>query len=246
MIDIHSHVLPGIDDGAESLREAVEMCRGAAEAGCAGVIATPHLRHARWWNGELSTLQHLHAEVRRHLSSQDDPELYLGGEIALHSESVEEIYEMPEGELPTLAGSRYVLIEFDWHGLGPDVLEVVHELRVKGLFPIIAHPERYRWLAGQPELFEKLVERGAYLQLTAMSVTGRLGPDIQRLCQDLLRHELVHFVASDMHDTQGRPPGLQGAREQIQADFGPKVARRIFDDNPRALVADQPLDSRSE
>lgn len=223
--------------------EAVEMCRVAAAGGCTGIIATPHLRLGRWWNGELSVLEELHAEVRGNLNSPGDPELYLGGEIALHSESVEEIYQLPGGELPTLAGSRYVLIELDWHGLGPNILEVVHELRVKGLFPIIAHPERYRWLAGKPEMIENLVERGAYLQLTAMSVTGQLGPEIQKLCQDLLRHDLVHFVASDMHNLRGRPPGLQEARQQVLVDRGAEATKRIFDNNPRALVADQPLDT---
>lgn len=241
MIDLHTHVLPGIDDGARTFEEALEMCRRAAGEGCAGLVATPHLRHSRWWNGDRGRLEALCKELQERL---DGPfEVFLGGEIALHSDSLEEVYELPEGELPTLAGSRYVLLELDWHGFGPNILDVVHELKVKGLFPVIAHPERYRWLAADPGLIETLVERGAYLQLTAMSVTGELGPDIRRLCEDLLEADVVHFVASDAHDARLRPPGLGRAFRQIEESYGREVARRLFVTHPRAVVEDRRLEA---
>jgi protein-tyrosine phosphatase len=240
MIDLHTHVLPGIDDGARTFEEALEMCRQAAGDGCSGLVATPHLRHSRWWNGDRERLEELRAELVRRL---DEPfEIFLGGEIAVHSDSVEEIYDLPGGELPTLAGSRYVLLELDWHGLGPNVLDVVHELVVKGLFPVIAHPERYRWLAADPALIETLVERGAYLQLTAMSVTGDLGSGIRRLCENLVAAEIVHFVASDAHDARLRPPGLGRAFRQIEDAYGDEAAQRIFVTHPRAVVEDRRLD----
>lgn len=239
LIDLHTHVLPGIDDGADSLAEAVEMCRRAAADGCAAVVATPHLRHSRWWNGERRALEDLHAEVARQLES--GPRLYLGGEIALHSESVGEIYELPDGELLTLAGSRYVLLELDWHGLGPDVADVVHELKVGGLFPVIAHPERVRWLASDPALLDTLVDRGAYLQLTAMSVTGELGAGIQAISEDLIEAGMVQFVASDAHDLELRPPGLATAYSQVAERFGDGVAQRLFIDHPGAVLEDRSL-----
>ncbi len=239
LIDLHTHVLPGIDDGAGSLTEAVEMCRRAAADGCATVVATPHLRHPRWWNGERRTLEELHAELSGRLDGR--PRLCLGGEIALHSDSVGEIYDLPEGELLTLAGSRYVLLELDWHGLGPDVTDVVHELKVGGLFPVIAHPERVRWLASDPALLESLVERGACLQLTAMSVTGELGAGIRAVCEDLIEAGMVHFVASDAHDLELRPPGLAAAYAEVGDRFGDEVAQRLFIDHPRAVVEDRPL-----
>ena len=111
-------------------------------------------------------------------------EVRLGAEIALNSESVEALYTDSTGpnSVPTLAGSRYVLLELDWQGYGPDALEVVHELVVRGLRPIIAHPERVGWLTAEEGLLESLVQRGATLQLTAMSVTGGLGRRLQRFC----------------------------------------------------------------
>lgn len=248
MIDLHTHVLPGIDDGADSFEEAVAMCRLSAEEGCSGLIATPHLRHARWWNGDRQRLDEVHAELRRRLAEAgvgvagEAFQVWLGSEIAINSDSVEEVYALPEGDLPTLAGSRYVLLEFDWHGLGPNVLDVVHELKVNGLFPIVAHPERYRWLSANPALIEGLVERGAYLQLTAMSLTGELGPGIRQLCEDLIEAEMVHFIASDGHGARIRPTGLARARRQVEDDYGPDVARRIFVRHPQAVVDDRPLE----
>ncbi len=239
LIDLHCHVLPGIDDGADSLDEAVAMCRAAAAGGCSAMVATPHLRHNQWWNGERRAIASLHGKLRDCLRGH--PKLYLGGEIAVNSASVEEIYELPRGELLTLAGSRYVLLELDWHGIGPDVFEVVHELKILGLFPVIAHPERVRWLATEPALIELLVERGAFMQLTAMSVTGDFGPGIRSLCDDFVKAGLAHFVASDAHDLRLRPPGLRAAYERIAERFGEDAAQRLFAIHPRAVLDDQPL-----
>ncbi len=239
LIDLHCHVLPGIDDGADSFDEAVAMCRAAAADGCSALVATPHLRHSQWWNGERRPIAGLHGRLRDRLRGR--PELYLGGEIAINSESVEEIYELPRGELLTLAGSRYVLLELDWHGLGPDVSEVVHELKINGLFPVIAHPERVRWLAENLSLVELLVERGAYMQLTAMSLTGGFGAGLRALSDDLVKAGLVHFVASDAHDERLRPPGLAPAYQRLAERFGEDVAQRLFVTHPRAVLDDQPL-----
>lgn len=239
LIDLHAHVLPGVDDGAASFDEAVAMCRAAAEDGCTALVATPHLRHARWWNGERRPLEALHDRLCQLLDGA--PELHLGGEIAVHSESVDEIFDLPEGELLTLAGSRYVLLELDWHGLGPNVFDVLHELKVRGLFPIIAHPERVRWLASDTGLVEELVVRGAYVQITAMSVVGELGPDLRRLCERWIQADLVHFVASDAHGVSLRPPGLAAAYRAVETRFGEELATRIFRDHPAAVVENRPL-----
>lgn len=240
LIDLHSHVLPGIDDGAASFAEAMAMCQAAAADGCTALVATPHLRHARWWNGERRELEELCKETRRRLGGEI--ELYLGGEIAVHSDSVDEIFELPKGELLTLAGSRYVLLELDWHGLGPDVFDVVHELKVRDLFPIIAHPERVGWLASDPLLIEALIRRGAYVQITAMSLTGGLGGGLRKLCEEWIEAEWVHFVASDAHGMRLRPPGLAAAYRQVAKSFGDEVAARLFIDHPAAVVEDRPLD----
>jgi protein-tyrosine phosphatase len=240
LIDLHTHVLPGIDDGAASFAEAEAMCRAAAADGCTALVATPHLRHARFWNGERRELEALFDEARERLGGEI--ELHLGGEIAVHFESVDEIFELPRGELLTLAGSRYALLELDWHGIGPDVFDVVHELKVRGLFPIIAHPERVSWLSSDSRLVESLVARGAYVQITAMSLTGELGGGLRKLCEEWIEAGWVHFVASDAHGARLRPPGLAAAYRQVARRFGEEVAARLFVDQPAAVLDDRPLD----
>lgn len=239
LIDVHCHVLPGVDDGAVDLDEALAMCRLAAAQGCRTLILTPHLRHAQWSNDDRAGLERRFDELRRRLAGS--LEIHLGGEIAVSSACLDEILDLPAGQLLTLAGSRYVLLELDWLGLGPDVFELVHELKVRGLEPVIAHPERLPWLAANPALLEELVLRGAYLQLTAMSLTGELGAQLGKLCEELLEAGLVHFVASDAHDLEFRPPGLRRVFEHVVRRHGSEPARRLFVTHPRAVVDDVPL-----
>jgi protein-tyrosine phosphatase len=239
MIDLHCHLLPGADDGASDLAESLAMCRQAAADGCTAMIATPHLRHEHWWNEDRNFLEKLWRQLRKAVAGILD--IHLGGEIAIHSQSVEELDTLPGGALLPLAGSRYLLLEFDRHGLGPPPLDLIHELQVTGWRPIIAHPERIRWLATQPTLLREIVAAGASLQLTAMSLTGRLGKAMQDLCFDLLDAGLVDFVASDAHDTRIRPPGLSEARDLIHQRLGTAAAQQILVDNPSAVLLDRPL-----
>ena len=241
MVDLHCHVLPGIDDGAADLDEAVVMCRHALRDGCTALVATPHTRHPRWRNDDHRLLERLCGELRDALP--EGPEIHLGGEIAVHTESVDEIFaRRPEdpGALG-LAGSRYLLLELDWRGLGPDPVELVHELAVAGWLPVIAHPERVSWLARNPPLLAALVSHGALLQVTAQSLTGDLGRMAQNCAAALLDNNLVHFVASDAHDPRIRPTGLQAAYLAVCRARDETVAERIFFAHPRAVMENRPV-----
>lgn len=243
MIDLHFHLLPGIDDGAADLRESLALARVAADDGCTAIVATPHLRHERWWNRDRERLAALCAELREALpeAGLGGVEVHLGGEVAVHSESFEELLQLPGGDLLTLAGSRYVLLELPWRPLGPDPGEVVHELVVHGLVPVIAHPERVSWLMDDLPFLARLRRRGALLQLTAASVIGELGPRPERSAERMLEAALVDFVASDAHGLDTRPPGLAAARRHLALRHGEDLARRLTVDNPRAVVEDRPL-----
>lgn len=243
MIDIHCHLLPGLDDGAPDLEQSIAMCRAAAEDGCTAMIATPHLRHQYWWNDDRTGIENLYRRVRREVGEIVD--LRLGGEIAVHSESCSELYALPAGNLLTLAGSRYLLLEFDHHGPGPDPLELIHELRIAGWFPILAHPERIAWLAGQTSLVRQLVEDGAHLQITAMSLTGELGRRLQDLTVSWIESGLVDFVASDAHRIDIRPPGLSPARQTLTRLWGEETARRLLFEHPLCILEDRPLDRQA-
>lgn len=240
MVDLHSHVLPGIDDGARNLEETQAMCAAAAADGCAVVIATPHQRTESWPNENRAALQSLHAEVVACVGAS--PRVLLGAEIRVDSELLAEVERLPAGELVPLAGSHYLLLELDARPRqSPDPVDLVHELVVAGWRPIFAHPELIPWLSDNPALMQRMVSKGARFQITAMSVTGEFGRGPREACAEMLEAGLVHFVASDTHDTRRRPPGLRQAYQAIAGCWGEKVARALMVVNPNAVIEDRPV-----
>ena len=239
MIDLHCHVLPGVDDGARSLEEAAAMCRLAARDGCEAMVATPHQRRGEWWNADREGLAALAGELQDAVGPGF--RVYLGGEVHVDPELLAEVEKLPGGGVLPLAGSRYLLLELDSLGTPRGTIHLVHELVVAGWRPILAHPEFIPWLAPDPDLVARLVALGATTQVTAMSVTGDFGRRPQNDCFALLDAGLVHFVASDSHGVRRRPPGLKRAHSLIAGRWGEDVARRLVADNPRAVVTDRPL-----
>lgn len=240
MVDLHAHLLPGVDDGPATPEEAAEMCRRAAADGITAAIATPHQRHELWPNADRVDLETRFQSLRT--MAPDGLDLALGAEIRVDSELVAEVDALPGGSLLPLAGSRYLLLELPPLPVGPDPRAVVHELTVAGWRPVLAHPERIRWLAEAPAMLAGFVERGALLQLTAMSVTGEFGRRAQACCSFLLDEDLAHFVASDAHDPVNRPPVLSDAFRAIADGWGEARARRLTGDNPRAVLEGRPLE----
>jgi len=241
MVDLHCHLLPGIDDGAQHIEESVEMCRRAALDGCTAIVATPHQRTEPWDPRDVAAL----GELRRGLQERIGTSLVLlpGAEVRIDSELLDELERLPESGLLPLAGSRYLLLEFHRapSPAGIDPFDLLHELQVAGWRPIFAHPEFIPWLAVDPDLAAALVERGALFQLTAMSVTGDFGRRPQAVCETFLDRRLAHFVASDAHGPARRPPGLTRARQAIAERCGEELARRLVVDNPQAVIDDRPL-----
>lgn len=240
MIDLHSHILPGVDDGAGSVAEAVEMCRLAAADGCRALVATPHQWHPSWENTDRGLLQERLEELRRALGN-DGPSVHLGGEIRIDSDLLAHLDELEEWGLVPLACSRYLLLELNRGGPTVDPLEAIHEVTVAQWRPILAHPELLPWLARDLPLLAELVEEGALLQITAMSLEGGFGPAARSACEALLGRDLVHFVASDCHGPSTRRPGLSQAFAHLEASYGEERARRLVVENPLAVLEDRPL-----
>lgn len=239
MIDLHCHILPGIDDGPKTREEAIAMCRLAHADGCRAMVATPHQRRGRWWNSDRAAIAELAKDLQAALGTQ--MRILVGGEVHVDSELLAEVGKLPEGGICTLAGSRYLLIELDDRGRAGEAISLVHELAVAGWIPVVAHPEFIPWLAGDLDLTARLVSLGARMQVTAMSVTGDFGKGPQADTHALLEAGLAHFVASDCHGTQRRPPGLRRAYQMIAARWGADLAKRLVSDNPRAVVQNRPL-----
>lgn len=242
MIDIHLHLLPGIDDGPDSLAEAAAMCRAAAEDGCTAVVATPHQRLGPWWNSDRERLESLRAELERELDGSG-PEVLLGAEIRI-GEGVLEAIEATGGRataetVTPLADSHYLLLELSRGQREADPAGLVHEVVLAGWRPVLAHPEEITWL--ELDEIADLVARGAALQVTGASVLGGYGRFVQERARALLDEGLAHFVASDAHDLVHRPPGLSAAAREIARRWGAEVAELLTVVNPRAVLEDRPL-----
>ena len=236
MIDTHSHVLPGVDDGPKFMAEAVAMCFASAADGVEVVIATPHQRHPMCQNRDGAALTALCGAVQREVG--DRPRIVPGAEIRVDSELLADIDAFPASGLLSLAGSRYLLLEYPSLG-GPDPRPLLHELLIAGWWPILAHAERMSRWSDQPESLAELVSLGAFVQITAGSLLGRFGRRARACCTWLLDRNLVHFVGSDAHDTEERPPGLSRAHEAITKGWGAAMADRLTRINPSDILSNQ-------
>ena len=241
MIDLHSHVLPGVDDGACDFEQALAMCRLAAADGCTTIVATPHLRHEQFWNDDRNQLTATWRQLRKLASDVID--VRLGGEIAVNTDSLAEVDQLPGGQLLSMAETDYVLLEFPFYDLGMDPVEVIYEVSISGKKPILAHPERIEWLAQDLDLLAALVAQGATCQLTAACVIGGFGRQLQDVSNRMIERQLIHYVASDTHDEKFRPPGLAAAHNWIERHWGAPVSQAFFVDNPRAVLENRPVDS---
>ncbi len=240
MIDVHLHVLPGIDDGAADFEEAAEMCRVALADGCETLILTPHQRHELWENRDRRALESLCDRLQEKVG--ESPTLHLGAEIRVDSGLLADLESGPDSGPVALAGSRYLLLELDRQGFGPNPPSLTHELILAGWRPIFAHPEFVPPFAEDPNLVLRLAAMGAYFQITAMSLTGGFGRRARSVCERLLDLECVHFVASDAHGLDRRRPGLGGAYREIERRWGRRKAWELTTANPAAILADRPLD----
>lgn len=243
MIDLHLHLLHGVDDGPADLAQAVAMGQLAAADGCAALIATPHQRRDEWETADVRRLEERLAAVAERLPG--GPRLALGAEVRVDSDLLADLASPGQAGILSLAGSRYLLLELDPFGLGPDPVELTRELIAEGWRPIYAHPEVTPFLwDDEGELLPRLVEAGGLLQITAMSVTGEFGRGPRERAWELLEAGWAHFVASDAHRPDWRPPGLGRARRAIEQELGSGLAQALTVDHPRAVLDDLPLPSR--
>ena len=213
MIDLHSHVLPGIDDGPENIEESVVLARAAAAAGTRILVATPHVSR-RYPNDSTTIAGRVEALNARLVSEHLALELRAGAEIAL-SRAIEA--EPEELERLTLGGGPWLLVEppFAPAARGIDVL--VSDLLRRGHRIVLAHPERCPAFQHDPRMLRTLVGEGVLTSITAGSLIGRFGTSVRRFSLKLLREGLVHNVASDAHDRYARPPGMAAELDQIGA-----------------------------
>ncbi|HXG91367.1 MAG TPA: CpsB/CapC family capsule biosynthesis tyrosine phosphatase [Blastocatellia bacterium] len=242
MIDIHSHILPEVDDGARSLDESLEMCRISARDGVRVMVATPHAHDGVHDSHEPAFLRQKVDELNNQLGGE--LRVVLGCELRFTHDLIKHI--CTEKSAPTIADGPYALIEFP-HAivpLGSD--RALFELMSQRVRPIIAHPERNHLLMAEPERFYEMVEMGALGQLDTGSITGQFGKKVEQTARLMLENGLIHFIASDCHNTRNRLPGMSEGVKAAAEVVGEEYARAIADDNPAAVVEGRQIPVRPQ
>ena len=234
LIDIHSHFLPGIDDGAKDFEISIQMLRIAEQNKIRKIILTPHNKPMHH-NADASEIRRLTEKLQQKIQQEGmDIQLYTGNEIYYRSNVLE---LLDGGQICTMAASSYVLIEFNPKDDFDHIRNAVYQIVAGGYQPVIAHVERYENVCSHMDRIEELIEMGVYLQVNAGSIMGQYGFGIQILTRRLLRQRLVHFVATDAHNTGKRGPYLQKCAEFVCRKYGKAYAQKIFYDNPARIIA---------
>jgi protein-tyrosine phosphatase len=235
MIDVHSHILRAMDDGAATLEESLAMVRLAAECGTTDIVATPHANTRYAFDPEL--LERCIAELSA--ASGGVPRIHCGCDFHLSYDNIQRALAEPTRY--TINHRSYLLVEFSDLVIFNSTNEVFQQLGAAGMIPVITHPERNALLQQRLEKLAEWTAAGCLLQVTAQSLLGRFGPRAREFALELMRRDLVHVVASDAHDCQDRPPRLDEAYQYVMAKFGEPRARQLFVSNPQALLDGQPL-----
>ncbi len=232
-VDIHCHLLPGIDDGSKSWDESLEMARIAVADGTETIVVTPHQLGAFRHNGGAEVRDRT-AELQRVLADHDIPLRVLpGADVRIETDM---IAKLRAGDVLTLADHRlHVLLELP-HELYFPLEPVLDQLHTAGMVGILSHPERNQGLLKKPSLLEPLVEYGCLMQVTAGSLLGTFGPESRELSERMLESGLVHFVATDAHGCRSRRPLMQRAFARVVELAGEATAIELCCRNPAAVA----------
>jgi protein-tyrosine phosphatase len=236
LIDIHSHFLFGMDDGAGTFEESLAMLRLAAEHGTTAIVGTPHSNLKYRFEPEViaERLARLSEAVAGVI------QLYSGCDFHLSYDNIQDALENPHKY--TINGGNYLLVEFSDLLIFRNTQEIFARLAASGMIPVITHPERNSLLRQRLDQIQTWVASGATVQVTAQSLTGRFGRRAEDFSRELLNRGLVHFIASDGHDCKHRPPRMDEARAWLTENYGEPVATALCVTNPGAAVASEPLE----
>jgi protein-tyrosine phosphatase len=261
MIDIHSHILWGMDDGARTIEDSIEMCSIAYRDRIRIIVATPHTLNGLYRNDRPSIIAKvkelnaalLHSEIQIPKSKIPTPNSKIqnpksqlrvlpGSDVHLCEETLR---QLDGGTVTTLGdGGKCLLLEFSFHGIPHGAEEMIFQLMTRGVIPVISHPERNLEVEQNPRRYHEMIRVGCLGQLTAMSLTGGFGPEVKRLAEKLLTKGFVHLIASDAHSTDGRPPVLSDAVDAAARIVGRDEALRMVTEYPGALLEGRRPDVR--
>ena len=234
--DIHSHVLYGMDDGARTREDSLQMLAIAAAAGTTDIVATPHANSRYRYDPAV-----IEAQIAELNASVDGIHVHRGCDFHLEMDNIQDAVANPRKY--TINGYGYLMVEFPDILMYRDVDGLLNQLTEAGMVPVITHPERNSFLQLRIDDLARWVSNGCYLQVTAGSVTGTFGKSAQRFAHELLGRGLVHVIASDGHDCVHRPPSLDAAYDAMVNDYGEHAVRPLFVEHPHAIIAGPTLDA---
>jgi protein-tyrosine phosphatase len=235
LIDLHCHILPGIDDGPSQMEESLTMADIARSDGIRSILATPHTLNNVFFNPFSRVIENVN--ILRELLSEKkiDIDLYPGADVHICAGMVERVRKREAGTIND--NQRYILIEFPHQILPPGYREELFNLKLNNITPIITHPERHLVLQRRLELLTDLVSMGCLVQITGMSVTGEFGEEAMICAHQLLKRRLAHVVATDAHSASSRPPTLSRAVEVATDILGTyREAEDLVKDRPQAIL----------
>lgn len=260
MIDLHAHLLSGLDDGAKTFEESIQMCEISYRDGIRTIVATPHTLNGVYLNDRetiLLKVQELNEVISDQLSvlinwkdaktlRPNDPMNQLpngpvtdfrilpGADVHLSEKTLS---FLDEGKLMTVGdGKKYLFIEFPFQGIPYRAEEILFQLMSRGIIPIITHPERNLEIGQRPQRYYEMIRIGCLGQVTAMSLTGEFGPRIRQVAEELLTSRFIHFIASDSHSTDRRPPILSEAVRVAGRIVGKEEAWKMVTEYPRDIL----------
>jgi protein-tyrosine phosphatase len=232
MIDLHCHILPGVDDGAQSLSDSLSMAKMAVEQGIQRIVATPHHMNNAYENPKRSILDRVKDLNEKLREEKIELEVLPGQEVRIHGEMIE---GYKAGEILPVNHTPYLLVEFPSNHVPRYTEKLFYDLQMNGLIPVIVHPERNQEIMEHPELLYQLVKKGAMTQVTAASICGDFGKKIRNFSIQLVEANLTHFIASDAHNTTKRSFKMRDAFGVIEKKFGNDMVY-YFDENAALLI----------
>ncbi|MFA5524150.1 MAG: CpsB/CapC family capsule biosynthesis tyrosine phosphatase [Tissierellales bacterium] len=239
MIDLHCHILPGVDDGANSLEEAVAMARMAKNNGIFTMFATPHYIEGMGYEDANSVwiiLEKLNSELE---DRGIDVKIFQGREVY---SSPDVLKLLDEGKISTLNKSKYMLIELPMHDIPMYIDTMIYNLRLKGIIPIIAHPERNTKIIEDPNILYNFISKGVLAQLNLPSLLGRYGKRVKRTAEILLKHDMIHFIGTDAHRPSERYYAVNEALIIMNDLIGEEKTSKIVENNSEKIISGNHID----
>lgn len=208
MIDVHSHILPGIDDGSKDLDMTIDMITNAVDDGTTGIVATPHYCFdygSTIYKDVIEYVEKLNQLIKK---KGIDLKVYCGQEVYIYEETIK---DLENGVIGTINNSRYMLIEWGLHELPDDLFDIIYELQIRNIVPVIAHIERYRFIIEDNTLIDKFIDEGCLFQLNTGSITGIFGSSVKKTAKILIEKGIYSFIGSDAHSCGRRCTGINTA-----------------------------------